>query len=119
MAARLNATTLLLLLLASACAWQGGRRGGKSGGGAAKRAEQPAQSQYEVVECKKCMSTVMRLLVPAPRGCPEGNGSFVASSTASRVPSAFCDAALPKKRQCIVYSFGTGGVWDFDNVRAR
>ena len=33
------------------------------------------------------LATVMRLLVPAPRGCPEGNGSFVASSTASRVPS--------------------------------
>ena len=111
---RLSSVLLLAALAGCSAKWRGGRgkRGGEAGGGGG------ATNEYDGVECKKCMSTVMRLLVPAPRGCPEGNGSFVASSTASRVPSAFCDAALPKKRQCIVYSFGTGGVWDFDNVRA-
>ena len=111
---RLSSLLLLAALAGCSAKWRGGRgkRGGEAGGGGG------ATNEYDGVECKKCMSTVMRLLVPAPRGCPEGNGSFVASSTASRVPSAFCDAALPKKRQCIVYSFGTGGVWDFDNVRA-
>ena len=86
-------TALLCFALAGcSAAWRRGKRGGGAGGASA------VTNEFDGVECKKCMSTVMRLLVPAPRGCPEGNGSFVASSTASRVPSAFCDAALPKKR---------------------
>ena len=66
--------------------------------------------------CTKCKSSVMRLLVPMHRGCAMHNATIISSSTASRTPSAYCDALLPKKRQCIVYSFGVDSVWDFDRA---
>ena len=62
------------------------------------------------------MTAVMRLLVPANRGCPAGNGTVIPSSSPLRAPTAFCDTELPKRRKCVAYSFGVGGVWDFDKA---
>ena len=56
--------------------------------------------------CFSHAAQVMRLLVPAGRGCQAGNGSLIPSTTSARAPCAYCDTLLPKKRQCIVYSFG-------------
>lgn len=75
--------------------------------------EPSAPKAIEDIECKKCMTTVMRLLTPAARGCVGGNGTVVPTSS-GRTPTAFCETLLPKKRQCIVYSFGMNNVWDFD-----
>ena len=75
--------------------------------------EPSAPKAIEDIECKKCMTTVMRLLTPAARGCVGGNGTVVPTSS-GRAPTAFCETLLPKKRQCIVYSFGMNNVWDFD-----
>jgi len=61
----------------------------------------------------------MRLLSPTNKGCLSGNASAVPSSTTSRVPSVYCETLLPKKRQCIAYSFGVDGVWDYDNALVR
>jgi len=73
----------------------------------------------EQIDCKKCMSQVMRLLVPGTRGCPAGNGTLIPSSTPQRVPTAYCTTLLPKKRQCVAFSFGIDGVWDFDNILSK
>lgn len=76
----------------------------------------PPATGFDAIDCKKCMTQVMRLLVPGGRGCQAGNGTLVPSSTALRVPTAYCDTLLPKKRQCIAYSFGVDSVWDYDNA---
>ncbi|KAL1525477.1 hypothetical protein AB1Y20_020333 [Prymnesium parvum] len=60
----------------------------------------------------------MRLLTPAARGCADGNGTVIPSSSSSRVPTAYCDFLLPKKRQPVVYSFGVDNIWDFDKTMA-
>ena len=62
------------------------------------------------------MTLVMRVLVPAARGCPAANATVVASTNAARVPNAYCDTLLPKKRTCVAYSFGLDGTWDFDKA---
>ena len=33
-----------------------------------------------------------------------------------RVPTAYCDTFMPKKRQCTAYSFGIEGIWDWDKA---
>ena len=59
----------------------------------------------------------MRLLTPMNKGCSSGNASTVPSSVPTkRVPTVYCETLLPKKRQCIVYSFGVDNIWDFDNA---
>ena len=58
----------------------------------------------------------MRLMVPAQRGCPASNATVVASSSTHRVPTAYCQELLPKKRACVAYSFGLDGTWDFDKA---
>ena len=65
------------------------------------------------------MTVVMRLVVPSPRGCPAANATLVTSSSVARVPTAYCEMLLPKKRACVAYSFGLEGTWDFDKVCAR
>jgi hypothetical protein len=62
------------------------------------------------------MTTVMRLLVPAQRGCPASNATIVTSTNTHRVPTAYCQELLPKKRACVAYSFGLDGTWDFDKA---
>jgi len=76
----------------------------------------PLNHDYDSSDCPKCMTVVMRLLVPGPRGCPAANGTIVSSSNAGRVPTAFCETLLPKKRSCVAYSFGLEGTWDFDKA---
>ena len=110
MVARRSVLLLTLLLAASA---QGRRGRFHKGSGST-----PRPPGYDGVDCKKCMTFVMRLLTPAARGCADGNGTVVPSSTPLRVPTAFCDTLLPKKRQPIVYSFGVDNVWDFDKTMA-
>ena len=90
-----------------------GAAGRKSRG--AGRGKVPAEPESKL-GCSKCKSAVMRMLVPMPRGCAGTNGTLVKSSTPTRAQSAYCDALLPKKRQCLVYSFGVDSVWDFDRA---
>ena len=122
---RLLASGLLLLLAPPPC---NGRWRGKGGGrgGQWMRAPRspsapapPATHDFDSSDCPKCMAVVMRLLQPGPRGCPAANATIVRSSNAGRVPTAYCDTLLPKKRACIAYSFGLEGTWDFDKVRTR
>ena len=61
----------------------------------------------------------MRILVPATRGCPHGNATLIPSTSSLRVPTAYCDTLLPKKRQCVAYSFGVDSVWDFDKTMVK
>jgi len=94
-------------------------RGGKSRGGkpAADGAPSPPIGHdFDTVDCPKCMSLVMRLLVAGSRGCPGANATVVTSSNAGRSPTAYCDTLLPKKRAGIAYSFGLDGTWDFDKA---
>jgi len=93
----------------------GFKKRGKGGGGKAA-AEKVALPGFEGIDCKECMTKVMRQLVPASRGCPAGNGTVIPSSTPLRVAPAFCDTELPKRRKCIAYSFGIDSVWDFDKA---
>ena len=113
MATRISALVLALVLLAGppAAGWRRGK-------GRGKRGTQAATGTFDEVSCKRCMTTVMRLLTPAARGCTAGNGTVVPSSTPARVPTAFCDTLLPKKRQPVVYSFGVDNIWDFDKTMA-
>ena len=109
-------TVGLLLLLAPPCngRWRGKGKGGGRGGQSAPA--QPATHDFDSSDCPNCMSVVMRLLQPGPRGCPAANATIVKSSNAGRVPTAYCDTLLPKKRACIAYSFGLEGTWDFDKA---
>jgi len=111
---RRSGLVLLSLLLAAAPAatWRRGKGRGKRGGA------QGVPGSFDEISCKKCMTQVMRLLTPAARGCAAGNGTVVPSSTPSRVPTAFCDTLLPKKRVPVVYSFGVENIWDFDKTMA-
>lgn len=60
---------------------------------------------------------LLHLLTPVARGCPASSGTLVPSTApSSRVDTAFCETLLPKFRQCVAYSFGIGGVWDFDKA---
>ena len=97
--------------------WRGKNRG-KGGGGAAAGAAPapPVGHNFDTVDCQKCMSAVMRLLVPLPRGCPQANATVVSTSSPHRVPTAYCTELLPKKRACVAYSFGLDGAWDFDKA---
>lgn len=106
------AVFLLVAFADSAVSW----RSKGSGGRWVKNKEPPPKpkNDFEEVECKKCMTQVMRILVPANRGCPGANGTTVASSVSTRASTSFCEPLLPKKRQCIAYSFGVDNVWDFD-----
>ena len=73
---------------------------------------------FDSSDCPKCMSMVLRLLLSSPKGCPAANATMVSSSNAGRVPTAYCDTLLPKRRACVAYSFGLEGTWDFDKVCA-
>ena len=108
-------TVLLLLFCAAVSA---GKKGGRGGGRWKQDAKAPEAKAdgFDGIECKKCMTAVMRLLVPANRGCPAGNGTIIPSSSPLRAPPAFCDTELPKRRKCIAYSFGIAGSWDFDKA---
>ena len=108
-------TVLLLLFCAAVSA---GKKGGRGGGRWKQDAKAPEAKAdgSDGIECKKCMTAVMRLLVPANRGCPAGNGTIIPSSSPLRAPPAFCDTELPKRRKCIAYSFGIAGSWDFDKA---
>ena len=114
------ASALLLLLAPPLCEgrpWRG------KGRGQWVRAPRPAPSpptphDFDSSDCPKCMTVVMRLLVPGARGCPAANATIVSTSNAGRVPTAYCDTLMPKKRACVAYSFGLDGTWDFDKVRA-
>ena len=111
---------LLLLLAPSPC---DARWRGKGGGGRWVRVPAspsapatPASHDFDSADCSKCMTVVMRLLSPVQRGCPAANASLVTSTNVGRVPTAYCDTLLPKKRACVAYSFGLDGTWDFDKV---
>jgi hypothetical protein len=109
----------VLVVLALCAAVSGGKGRGGNGKWRAKqeaKAPEPKPEGFEGIECKKCMSAVMRLLVPANRGCPAGNGTVIPSSSPLRAPPAFCDTELPKRRKCVTYSFGISGAWDFDKA---
>ena len=109
----------VLVVLALCAAVSGGKGRGGNGKWRAKqeaKAPEPKPEGFEAIECKKCMSAVMRLLVPANRGCPAGNGTVIPSSSPLRAPPAFCDTELPKRRKCVTYSFGISGAWDFDKA---
>jgi len=112
------AVVALLCATSPTDAYQRGKWKGKGKGrGAAAPAPLPAGTigNYDNVDCQKCMSTVMRLLIPHERGCPgQANGTVIASTDARKVPTAFCSELLPKKRACIAYSFGLDGSFDFD-----
>jgi len=110
---------LALLAVAAPVAhgWKGKGKGGNSK--SSKAPPEPSADGLDIIDCKKCMTAVMRILVPANRGCPAGNGTIIPSSTPLRVSSAFCDTELPKKRKCIAYSFGIDGVWDFDKAMVQ
>jgi len=94
--------------------WRG--KGGGKGGGAAAAPSGPVDHDFDNVDCQKCMTTVMRLLVPFARGCPASNATIVSSTNTHRVPTAYCQELLPKKRACVAYSFGLDGTWDFDKA---
>lgn len=97
-------------------AWKKGRGKGRGSSGRGRPAGPPGQHDFDTVACQKCMTTVMRLLVPSARGCPQANATVVRSTTEHRVPTAFCETLLPKKRACVAYSFGLDGTWDFDKA---
>ena len=60
---------------------------------------------------------LLHLLEPVARGCPASAGTAVPSSNvASHVEAKYCETRLPKQRACVAYSFGVGGVWDFDKA---
>eukprot|EP00966_Prymnesium_polylepis_P083903 1942692-Prymnesium_polylepis.1 len=111
---RKNALVVLALVLLAGPPAAGWRRGKGRG----KRGTPATPGSFDDVSCKRCMTTVMRLLTPAARGCAAGNGTVVPSSTPARVPTAFCDTLLPKKRLPVVYSFGVDNIWDFDKTMA-
>jgi hypothetical protein len=98
---------LLLLVAAPQAAARGSFR---------SRSREESMIMDDSLGCAKCKSAVMRLLVPARRGCPGGNMTLVPSTAPSRVPTAYCDVLLPKKRQCLVYSFGADSVLDFERA---
>jgi hypothetical protein len=85
-------------------------------GGFRSRAREESMAVDDKLSCIKCKTAVMRVLVPMRRGCPGGNITVVPSTTASRVPTAYCDVLLPKKRQCLVYSFGVDPMMDFERA---
>ena len=118
------ASVLALLLIASAPSptfakkkWGSkGRGNSRSGTTRSSAPAPPGSHDFDTVDCPKCMPIVMRLLVAGARGCPAANATVVTSSAAGRVPTAFCETMLPKKRACVAYSFGLDGTWDFDKV---
>lgn len=62
---------------------------------------------------------LLHLLTPVARGCPASSGTLIPSTApSSHVDVGFCETLLPKVRQCVAYSFGIGGVWDFDKAMA-
>jgi len=97
----------LLLLAAPRAAARGGYR---------NRAREELMSVGDNLGCTKCKSAVMRLLVPMRRACAGGNITVVPSTTTSHVPTAYCDVLLPKKRQCLVYSFNVDSNLDFERA---
>ena len=121
---------LLVIALLFTCSdglqrqWRGKGRGkgsGKGGGGGVSSggaSPPPVDHNFDTVDCPKCMSAVMRLLVVHERGCPASNATVVTSTDVHRVPTAYCPTLLPKKRACVAYSFGLDGTWDFDKVCA-
>lgn len=95
------------------------RGAGRWAGGSAGPASAPspdAPTGFDAIACKKCMSAVMRLLTPSKNGCAGGNATIIASTSPKRVPTAYCDTFMPKKRQCTAYSFGIEGIWDWDKA---
>lgn len=113
MAARIIVFALVLLSTTDALRGKGRGKSKGRGSGASTVAVSPPGE----VECTKCMSAVMRLLIPhESRGCPGmPNGTVITSTDLRRVPTAYCPTLLPKKRACIAYSFGADGSSDFDN----
>ena len=60
---------------------------------------------------------LLHLLTPVARGCPASSGTLIPSTApSSHVDVGFCETLLPKVRQCVAYSFGIAGVWDFDKA---
>ena len=120
MQAPLKSAALVLLLLGCSVdakpRWRGKGKGRGGGRGSAGPPLPPGSHDYDTVDCPKCMPIVMRLLVPGARGCPAANATVVPSTASGRVPTAFCDTLLPKKRTCVAYSFGLDGTWDFDKA---
>jgi hypothetical protein len=99
--------------------WRGKGKGGGQWVKVPKSPSAPAppiEHNFDSSDCPKCMTVVMRLLVPGPRGCPAANASIVSSTSPGRVPTAYCETLLPKKRACVAYSFGLEGTWDFDKA---
>jgi len=122
MLANVRCDFLLLMLLHQPLATDARWRG--KGGGQWVRVPRagaspapPINHDYDSSDCPKCMTVVMRLLQANARGCPAVNATIVPSSPNSvRVPTAYCDTLLPKKRACVAYSFGLDGTWDFDKA---
>jgi hypothetical protein len=126
--ARMRPSALLLAALLCAHAaptsarWSKNNKKWKKGGGGGKADGPPpplAPHDYDNVDCPKCMTLVLRLMNAGARGCPAANSTLVKSTNPSRMPTAFCETLLPKRRTCIAYSFGLDGTWDFDKVGAR
>ena len=117
---RAVAGALLLLLVLEADAARGRWRGKGGGRGRAPAAgvapSPPVGHDFDTVDCPKCMSIVMRLLIAGARGCPAANATVVRSSNVGRASTAYCDTLLPKRRNCVAYSFGLDGTWDFDKA---
>jgi len=108
-----------MLALCDARPWRGKGRGGGQWVRVQKSPSAPApptSHDFDSSDCPKCMTVVMRLLVPGARGCPAANATIVSSSNVGRQPTAYCDTLLPKKRACVAYSFGLEGTWDFDKA---
>merc|ERR1719240_1506399 len=115
--------TALCLLLALCEARPAKGRGRGRGGGQWVRVPRspsapapPTSHDFDSSDCPKCMTIVMRLLVPNARGCPAANGTIVSSSNVGRAPTSYCETLLPKRRSCVAYSFGLEGTWDFDKA---
>jgi hypothetical protein len=107
----------------------------------------PVPTGFDAIECKKCMSVraarepnraaqpahapastltaparharqvVMRLLTPQNKGCSSGNATTITQFKGA--PSVYCESLLPKRRECVVYSFAVSAVWDFDNAMLK
>ena len=118
-----------IVLLVLAIALLGGvegrrKRGGGSRGGRGhseieekpKAPSPPTPTGFAAIECKKCMSIVMHLLTASDKGCKSGNATSVKSSSDKRAGTVYCETLIPKKRQCIGYSFRSDGAWDYESA---
>ena len=118
-----------IVLLVLAIALLGGvegrrKRGGGSRGGRGhseieekpKAPSPPTPTGFAAIECKKCMSIVMHLLTASDKGCKSGNATSVKSSSDKRAGTVYCETLIPKKRQCVGYSFRSDGAWEYESA---